>query len=136
MTLRPDRMMVTRCEMAMTSSSLCDTKMRATPCALSFSTTMNRRATSRWVRAVVGSSMMRSFALPARERQMAVSCLSATESCSTSASSGSGTPRRSTICAACFFAFVELKNFFFSVTEEVIMMFSATVRFENRLKSW
>ena len=67
---------------------------------------------------------------------MAVSCLSATESCSTSASSGSGTPRRSTICAACFFAFVELKNFFFSVTEEVIMMFSATVRFENKLKSW
>ena len=51
--------------------------------------------TSRWVSAVVGSSMMTSRASSASARAMATSCLSATGSDSTRASSGMSTSMRS-----------------------------------------
>ena len=135
-TWAPERRMVTRWETASTSSSLCETNMSATPRARRVATRANSRATSVWVRAVVGSSMMMIRASLTRARQMAVSCLSATDRVSTSASRSNARPSSSTMARA---AGREARPEYSrrrSATAAVSTMFSPTVRLGNSEKSW
>ena len=136
-TLRPLRSTTTCSQTSSTSASLWLTKSTATPSALSRRMISRSTRTSRSVRAVVGSSMMMSRASEASARQMATSCLWATDSVSTRASRGivdadalrasaPPAPRtrpRSTSRRPAW-------------SSEAKPMFSATVRFGKSEKSW
>jgi len=85
-------MTVIRSQIAITSSSLWLTNITATPFFFRPRMISNSFSISRCVMAVVGSSMMMSFASWQIARQIATICFSATDSCSTSLLSGSSTP--------------------------------------------
>ena len=91
-TWRPSRITVTRWQSAKTSSSRCEMKSTAAPCARSVSTTPKRRSTSVCVSAAVGSSM--TITRASAESALAIStiCWSAIESPRAMRSGSSLTP--------------------------------------------
>ena len=95
-----------------------------------------RAATSFFVRAVVGSSMMMSFASPIRARLMATSCLSATDRLPTSSSRSTSKP----IFATASRATSRIRERFTrrrpAATSLPSAMFSITERFGKIEKSW
>ena len=95
-----------------------------------------RTRTSRSVSAVVGSSMMMSRASEASARQMATSCLCATDRVSTRASRGMSTPTRSSMRAASSRIRRRSTSRRPALSSALSAMFSATPRFGKSEKSW
>ena len=92
--------------------------------------------TSRSVSAVVGSSMTMRRAFEASARQIATSCLSATDSVSTRRSRSIATPTRSNAAAAIFRICERRTSRRPSESSAEKATFSATERFGNSEKSW
>ena len=135
-TFRPLRSTTTCSQTSSTSASLWLTKSTATPSALSRRMIPSSTRTSRSVSAVVGSSMMMSRASEASARQIATSCLCATDSVSTRASSGISTPTRSSIRAASARTRRRSTSRRPACSSALKAMFSATERFGKSEKSW
>ncbi len=133
---RPLRITVRVSAISSISRILWLTNSTEMPAALSAVTRSNSRSTSWWVSAVVGSSMISSFASDASARAMATSCRPATGSRPTSRPSGSGVPSRaqasSAICRIRRGDTVRRMR----ASSGGRARFSATVRFGNREKSW
>ena len=106
------------------------------PCAFSFSMISNSAATSLRVSAVVGSSMMISFASNISALQMATICFSATDSEPTSRSSStSKLIFESASCAIWRMRFL-FTNLCPAASSVLKARFSITVRFGKMEKSW
>ena len=99
-TWRPSRITVTRWQIAKISSSRCETKSTALPCARSVSTMPKSRATSVFVRAAVGSSITITRAFVVSALTISTSCWSAIERPRASRSGSSLTPSCSNTAAA------------------------------------
>jgi hypothetical protein len=132
----PSRKIVIESATWKTSSSLWLMKTIDSPLSLRSRTIVRSRATSVVVSAVVGSSMKRIRASIESARAIATSCLLAIERVPTASSSGSS----SRIRASCSDAIWRIRARFtyrvpsWSIT--LMAMFSATLRWSNRERSW
>src|SRR3954447_3763574 len=129
-------MTVTRSAISTTSSSRCETKTTAMPCALRRPTMASSRLTSVRVREAVGSSMNRSRALPARPRQIATIWRSAIDRLETGASSGRRKSRRSSVARAISRIRRRRTGRARPPRFSSIATFSATERLGKRERSW
>ncbi len=135
-TNRPSRMIVTRWQLAKTSSSRCEMKSTAAPSRRSARMTSKSRSTSTVVRAAVGSSMTRTFAWADRALAISTICWSATDSPRAVRCGSSATPSRVKISPALrFIAGRSMRRPARSGCRPM-KMFSATVRSGNRVGSW
>ena len=132
----PLRRIVKRSAISKTSSSLWDTKRIVMPLARRSRMMRKSAATSFFVSAVVGSSMMISLASEMRARQMATSCLSATDRSPTLASKSTVKPMVATARSAMARKRFQLTNARPAATSVVSARFSMTERLGNTEKSW
>ena len=136
MTFSPFLRIVMLSEISNTSSSLWDTKRIVTPFFFKSVIISKSRVTSFLVRAVVGSSMIISFALSSSALEIAISCLSATGSVSTSASRSTSKLIFWTASSAILRNSFLLTSFFLFASTWLNARFSITVRFGKIEKSW
>ena len=135
-TWRPSRITVTRWQIAKISSSRCETKSTALPCARNVSTMPNSRSTSVLVSAAVGSSITITRAFVVSAFAISTSCWSAIESPRASRSGSSRTPSCSNTAAAS--RRIRLPSMRRNRLSGCMptKMFSATVRSGKSVGSW
>ena len=135
-TTRPLRSTVKRSLIRNTSPSLWLTNSVEMPRDLRSRMIRNRASTSLLVNAVVGSSMMISLASLISAREIATSCLSATERSPTVASRSTRKSIFETASSAIRRKRRQLASRRFAASSVVSARFSITVRFGKMEKSW
>ena len=135
-TNRPSRMIVTRWQLAKTSSSRCEMNSTAAPCLRSVRMTSNSRSTSTLVSAAVGSSMTSTLALNDSALAISTICWSATDRPRARRAGSSATPSRAKTSGR--LAFIAERSMRRPPPSgwRPMKMFSATVRSGNSVGSW